>query len=88
MVNRASERHIEEVVGKTVWETEDQYERAAHRSNSSAQSKESIALARDYSRICRPSLDENKKKKLAFIIWRRDSPNDDDPTWNKVASQP
>lgn len=87
--NRVSDQHIQEVIGKTVWETEYQYERAtaAQKCKGGAQLKESIALAGDYSRICRPSLQVNRKKKIAFIIWRRDSPDDGTPAWDKVVSQ-
>ena len=75
------------MVGKTVWETEDQYDHAAQQERFSGLSKESIALAGDYCRICRPSLEENKKKKIAFIIWKRDASNDNKPSWDKVVSR-
>ena len=41
-----------------------------------------VSLGKDYARLCRPT--ESKKAPVAFFFWTMDSPEDNEPTYEKI----
>ena len=35
-------------------------------------------------RLCAPGNDKNQEQMISFILWTKDSPTDNEPSWNKV----
>ena len=61
MVDSASKEHIEEMIAKTSFETDAQQLDAVK--DERAGREESVSLEGDYCILCRPTTEENKKKK-------------------------
>lgn len=78
---RASDTHIETMKGKFVFETEEQRQDAVLACNLDI--LETAVLGDGYRRICRPR-DAQDKAPSAYIFWTKDSPEDDEPTDEKV----
>lgn len=81
---RASEGHVESLKGRSMFETDAQRLEAVSAGLTDTDS--SVALGNEYSRVCAPTTPKYLGMPVSFIFWTKDSPDDDEPSWDKVVS--